>query len=254
MIYSKYSNHSRPKRFDLGRVKKAGLVCFYLTAAILIVLKVATWLHAEELFGLNDVIVEGNHLVTEDEVLALLQPRPGVNLFHYDLRSLGERVENHPYIRRASVGRRLPDKLVVRIEEVEPLALLNGDRMAILDDQGSELPPSMISQVIDYPLIAGMSPDDPAFALVLQYLRDCKCKNFPLYSQISEISYSPDKGVYFYLIDNALPVILGEGNFEEKSRHLMQLLRILEGNQEIGHVEALDVRFENQVVVKSKVS
>ena len=51
-----------------------------------------------------------------------------------------------------------------------------------------------------------------------------------------------------------MPVIFGEGNFEEKSRHLMQLLRILEGNQEIGHVEALDVRFENQVVVKSKVS
>ncbi len=253
IAYSRYSKESKPRKRGTGALRRIGFICFYSTTAILIVLRIATWLNAEELFTLNSIVVQGNRLVSEQEILNIMKSDTATNLFKNNLRLLAAKISRHPYIKSASVSRRLPDNLVIRVEENEPLALLNSEHITLLDEAGAPLPYTQTVQVIDYPVVFNAEIGSEATTKIIEYLLACRQEHFSLYSEINEISYSEDAGLYFYLIDHAIPIVMGKDNFDNKSTNLVQVLKILESNNELNQVKALDLRFKNQVIVKTKL-
>lgn len=255
LVYSRYSNPTRRRRrIRFTASKRTGLTCLYVTTTIVILLQIATWLNAEEIFALNEIIVQGNKLLSDKQVLSLVETETSANLFNFDLRAMAAKITAHPYVKQASVSRRLPDDLVIQVVEETPLALMNNGQMQLIGEAGQSLPYASKFQYTDYPVVNYKADENKGLTAILSYLRDCKQHQFLLYSQISEISYSDEIGVYFYLTKTGIPVIVGHAQDRNQGKHLLQVLTILKNNKMLAEVKALDLRYRNQVVIKSKLS
>lgn len=88
-------------------------------------------------FVVTRVYSEGRVLADEQILQKALEPYYGKPILQVDLGELKERVENVPWIRSVSVGRRLPDTLWIRLEEHRPIARwLDGSRQVLVSDAG----------------------------------------------------------------------------------------------------------------------
>ncbi|HDL18055.1 MAG TPA: FtsQ-type POTRA domain-containing protein, partial [Bacteroidetes bacterium] len=102
--------------------------------------KLVEWMNHSTTLRLSDVDVEGNRLVTTDEILKLAPVRKGQNITGIDLLDIQKAIEVHPYIETALVSRRFPSTLRIDIVERVPVAFLNGTHLFAVDETGFLLP------------------------------------------------------------------------------------------------------------------
>jgi cell division protein FtsQ len=88
---------------------------------------------------LNDIDIAGRVETPQPEITAALKLRRGMPLLAVSPAMVRERLEALPWVRQATVERRLPDRLYVRIEEYRPLALWQHDRRFSLIATGGEV-------------------------------------------------------------------------------------------------------------------
>ncbi len=87
-------------------------------------------------FRVHDVAVEGNLHLGREDVLATLGLPPGANLLTLDLAALGARLAANPWVSEAVVQRRLPDRLLVRLVERAPAAVLLSEAAHLVSGDG----------------------------------------------------------------------------------------------------------------------
>ena len=259
LLYSRY--HARAPRYAHGgdTARKLGWVFFTLSTALLFLALVTRWLIEHDVLLLKEVYVEGTVFTSKETIYQLAQPDFSRNIFEIDFDEMAERVKQHPLVRDADVRLRFPSSIVIQVVEREPLAVLAGEQLVAIDDSGKALPASDPKLLHDCPVItnlpAAATTDSSAaspFADVVACLRQIRENNFALYSEISEISYSPKVGIYFYLTNGSIPVLVGADDFGTKADNLMKVYRILEQEETLSHVEYFDLRFRGQVVVKEQ--
>ena len=86
-------------------------------------------------FVVTRVYSEGRSLADEHGLAKALEPYYGQPILAVDLSELKARVEGIPWVRSASVGRRLPDTIWVRLDEHRPIARwLDGARQVLVSD------------------------------------------------------------------------------------------------------------------------
>jgi cell division protein FtsQ len=82
--------------------------------------------------------------------------RKGEAIFAIDLQRTKQRVEGLPWVRVATIERSLPQTLIVRIVEREPLALWQRNGVvSLLDSTGTVVPDAPLVAFGDLPLLAG---------------------------------------------------------------------------------------------------
>jgi cell division protein FtsQ len=93
-----------------------------------------------DFFSVKEVHIIGLSNVTEDEVLRLLGPVKGENLFLTDTEALAQKIKLHPLVNQVEVDKELPASLIFKIQERLPVALIhNNDGMVEVDSQGTIL-------------------------------------------------------------------------------------------------------------------
>jgi cell division protein FtsQ len=88
---------------------------------------------------LKDIEISGRVETAQPTVMAALKLRRGMPLLAVSPEVLRERLEALPWVKAATVERRLPDRLFVRLEEYRPLALWQHDRRFSLIGTGGEV-------------------------------------------------------------------------------------------------------------------
>ena len=97
--------------------------------------------------GVEDVVVEGRFLTPQKEILQILNVDRGSSIFSCSLPDAKKALEALPWVRSASVQRRLPETLYVRLSERRPIALWqNKGKLYLVDDQGK-----VLDNISDYP-------------------------------------------------------------------------------------------------------
>ncbi len=256
LIYSKYSSVPGGKRLKFPVItRRGGLVVLVVTTTLLALLKLASWLNAQEMFVLKQIEVEGNRFVKQTQIAEMLHLDASQSLFELDLKAIAQQVARHPYIKRAWVNRKLPDNLVIRVEENEPLAVLNSGSLSIIGEDGKSLPNLQVFDLMDFPIISNIAVgENERLNTVVRFLRQIKDDMFPLYSQLSEVSYSESAGLYVYLLEGSVPILFGEGDYASKSANLLKVLKILQKDSSLAQVKMLDLRYKDQVIVKDLTS
>jgi cell division protein FtsQ len=106
-----------------------------------------------ETFRISDVEVRGLRLLTEDSIVAQLQLGPESSVWS-DKSVWLERVESHPLVRSAEVRRKVPNGLLIVVEERRPIALAATPTLEPVDAEGYRLPIDPARYRLDLPIIS----------------------------------------------------------------------------------------------------
>ncbi|MGH6719599.1 MAG: cell division protein FtsQ/DivIB [Alphaproteobacteria bacterium] len=117
-------------------------------------------------FAVHEVYVRGRHETSAGDVLAVLDVDLGDPLLLLDLEARRRALETLPWVEHAAIERRLPDVLVVRLAERQPLARWqNAGAVAVVDRGGASIPGADPGRFGDLLLVVG--PDAPSHAAAL---------------------------------------------------------------------------------------
>ncbi|HTA76816.1 MAG TPA: FtsQ-type POTRA domain-containing protein [bacterium] len=110
---------------------------------------------------LGKVMIEGEHYLTEAEILKTANLSLGSSMFKVDLEDLNQKLKKLSWVDRVFVERRLPSSILISIRERKPVALVDNGSIYGVDKEGRVLSPSESLLNQDLPLISGVrfSPD-----------------------------------------------------------------------------------------------
>jgi cell division protein FtsQ len=135
-----------------------------VTAGVLALAGLVAWtLLGTGLFGVRQVRVSGNQLVTPVQVRDAAAVADNEPLARVDLAATARRVGTLPPVARATVERDWPGTLVIRVVERTPVAVVpQGDRFAVIDGAGvvfHEVPQAPAG--LPVVRVGRPAPDDP---------------------------------------------------------------------------------------------
>jgi len=148
------------------------------------------------------IAIEGQGRLTKEEVLKLSDIMLGTNIFDINLAKVCQRLELHPWIAKAFVSRNLPDKIFIKVQEEDPIAMVAGKGGVFLVNQEGRLfakaPQDLMKEL---PALYGVSKKEfqerslsPRKVQVLKLLSYLKKNDsmVPPYANISQIKFLPD--------------------------------------------------------------
>ena len=111
---------------------------FYIIVSVFIVGLFLVLLSLSSIFTVDSIEVRGNKHYTAEEIINMGHAVPGKNLFYgLNKQEVEEYLEQNPYIKKATVSRRLPSTMVIKVtERAEKLAFRYDDDYLIMDAEG----------------------------------------------------------------------------------------------------------------------
>ncbi len=244
-------------RARLGRIlllASAGLLAAGIGYAVY---AARSWGEESGRFALEGVDVEGNTVLTAEEVVRLSGVEPGASLLEIDITKVENAVAAHSRVTRARASRRLPDRLTIRLTERRPAALVpdgKGDWVEVASD-GSALPKVERTDFVDLPVVTGVNApeagDDASEELMtaLRALETAWDVSPELWMDISEIGIAPGSGLIIYTVADGAEVRVGLGALTRLD--LRRLWLVLADAAAKGRsVSEVDLRYDRQVVVR----
>ncbi|MGH7045150.1 MAG: cell division protein FtsQ/DivIB [Stellaceae bacterium] len=118
-------------------------------------------------FRVADIRVVGRETTDRETILAALGAKPGMPLLAVDPVRAKEQLEHLPWVRSATIERRFPDTVFVRLVEREPMALWqHGGRIDLIDRTGAVIPVARLDRFAKLPLVVGEDAAQHAGALL----------------------------------------------------------------------------------------
>ena len=166
-------------------------------------------------------------------------------------------------IEKVTVTRFYPSILKIRLKEYDVFAGIAGSEVAAVTEKGNLIFRYNPEVIYDLPVITGIhfitessgirKPQNPE--LIKKGVKILKAikKNDPLlFHKISELNFSDERGIMFFLKKNNIPVILGEKHLVRKLNYFSTIFKELVEKRSLNKVLALDIRYNGQVVVKQR--
>ena len=104
-----------------------------------------------------------NPALTEQEILQLVNiPVDTVSLFSLGLRSIQERVLQHPWIKEVNLVKRFPQTLQISVKFRQPIGIFqkkNGE-LLYLDEEGNAFAKANLENLIRAPIVSGFKEED----------------------------------------------------------------------------------------------
>jgi cell division protein FtsQ len=223
---------------------------FFLVAAAATLVGAAYLLNAlsKSAFIVHKIVFSGNTHLSDEELRAVSGLKGGENLLTLSCRTLAGKMTESRWIRSVSIRKELPDKIIFRIKEAEPFALLDmKGRLFLVDDNGTLLEELKESAVPFLPVITG----DPfsqkeVFSEAIRLAKAIKDTGLLARKDHVEIIAHNAEALSVNL--DGILVKVGTGDYEEKLERLTQV----ENEIQKRHipVDYIDLRFANRVVVK----
>lgn len=117
--------------------KKTDRVIIVLVFVLMISLGSIAFLKSS-IFNLGKIEIIGNKDLKENEVVDLESLMTNKNIFTYNLKGIKNEILENPYVEDAQVKIKLPNKIIITVDEVEVVALLsNGKDYCYIDDKGN---------------------------------------------------------------------------------------------------------------------
>ncbi|MFT5539501.1 MAG: cell division protein FtsQ, partial [Alphaproteobacteria bacterium] len=128
---------------------------------------IALSLSARAGLRVEHVLVTGRKRVGRDEATRALGATRGMATLAFEPFAAKTRLEALSWVRAATVERRLPDTIYVRLAEREPLALWqSGNRLALIDREGVIITRKHLGRYLKLPLVVGTDAAAHAESLI----------------------------------------------------------------------------------------
>ena len=228
---------------------------------ILLTISVIEYADAFEVFNIDNIKVVGNETVSSEELVRLSGLKFGENLLDIDIKRAAERIEANPFIKRVQISRELPNSVAMRVFERKPFVFIAQGSFYTADESGHLLP-SRSHKNFDLPIITGMDDfslpiignrvDDSRFSKALDVAIMLNAEPFSLYNSISEINISPRGDICLIGTLKGTEIFLGKSGYRNKINRIRSLLSTVRQGKGLSGYQYMDLRFENQVIVKER--
>ncbi|MBD3368231.1 MAG: FtsQ-type POTRA domain-containing protein [Candidatus Eisenbacteria bacterium] len=244
-------------RARLGRIlilAAAGLLAAGIGYAVY---AARSWGEESGRFVLEGIEVEGNTVLTSDEVITLAGVQRGASLLDVDIREVERAVAAHSRVTRARASRRLPDRLTICLTERRPAALVadgHGGWVEVTSD-GTVLPTVERTDVVDLPVVTGVKAPAVGVAAgeeltaALRVLERAWEVAPELWMDISEIRIAPGSGLTIYTVADGAEVRVGLGALTRSDLKRLWLV-LADAGARGRRVEQVDLRYDRQVIVR----
>jgi cell division protein FtsQ len=210
-------------------------------------------------FRVRDIVVRGCLEVTEQEVITGASLLPGQNLFSVSLKKVAHRIEKNPWIKEVRVGRELPDRLVMEVQERVPLALVEKNhRFRLVDRDGVVFKDLDRGDNYDLPILTGCHKEEILRSDLfrntlglLMYLSDTK-QNIMKYDSVSELNLDEVFGLSV-ITNTGFYLTMGFDDYQEKLRLLPSILEgMKKRNMSMGLLH-IDLRDPAKITVRDGI-
>jgi cell division protein FtsQ len=194
-------------------------------------------------FSVADIEVEGRNHTAKDALANALGTAAGAPILDFDVAAAESRIAKLSWVDTVIVERRLPDTIIVRLTEREPLARWQHDnRTIVIDANGKELPEAPLEQFSNLPMVVGAGAAVEAHKL-LDALKD-----YP------EVADKMTAAVWVGLrrwdiyLTPKIPVRMPEGGLPNGLKRLSDLItdkKILDRN-----IASIDLRIPDQIILE----
>ncbi len=241
-----------------------GKSVYWILAGLFLLLCVAWYgsVQWKERLTVPQVLVDGESIVSQDEILSMVNVPAGAKLYAVDLAAVARAVESNKFIKRAVVRRNPPLALQITVVERVPVAYLASEKSAellMVDDEAYILPNAPGRTIFDVPVIAGIPSavcdsvgscvKDASLATALELLRLGRLTTGDVPHMISEVDMRNSNEIVLYAVDAGIPIRLGNGALAEKILKLDGFWKTVVAHEGVQHIKAIDLRFRDQVIV-----
>lgn len=187
-------------------------------------------------FQLTQVEVHGLDHVEREPLLDKAGLLVGLNIFDVDLDSAKTAIEAQPWVERATLERRLPDRVIVHVTEHEPVALLVDQRYHLVDAQGRAFKvldnQDPVDALMKLPLVTGLTVDQldeptskASFLEALDVVRMYAKMGLNKWEPLSEVHIDPVLGLTLVTADTGIEIRLGNGRYRQRLERLKVVQR-----------------------------
>jgi cell division protein FtsQ len=255
----------RPRRKLLPKEMRAAMRWAVPLAAVIVVAGTAAWtigsgragtfiaaardgaiaVSAKAGLRVENVLVLGRKRARREDVARALGAERGMAILAFDPFAAKQRLEKLSWVRAATVERRLPDTIYLRLVEREPLALWQVEgKLALIDREGVVITHEHLGRYAELPLIVG---DDaaPRAEAILEILRAR-----PVVAEATSATIRVSGRRWDLKLKDGVIVQLPEAGEARAVARLAELIardRILERD-----VIAIDMRLPDRLVVRTR--
>ncbi len=258
-----HSARKRKKGKGPGRGRIPLRQWFPVAAAVLVFLLLGaggaaaySWLGRSAIFSVRVVDMNPCAHVKGDEVSGILKGVARGNIWSLSKEEIGRRILSHPFVREVVVRKAFPDKLVVSIEEREPVAMVNLDALYYVDERGNIFKRLTAYDAKNFPILTGFSRDDLAsrdpvtirnLKKTIDLLRHAEAGT--LNRNISEVHFDAQDGFTLVTRDFGLQLKIGTMDFGEAMRRVEEAIPKLASLG--GEKKVVDLKTAGRIFVRS---
>ena len=212
------------------------------------------------IIGATNIQATGLGEVTRSEMLPVFGEDIGRNVFFVPLNQRRKQLEQIPWVEKATVMRLLPDQLRVAVVERHPVAFVRqGQQIGLVDPNGVLLtmPAAMMTKHhYSFPVVTGIDPGEPLasrrarMAVYQRLLGELDSTGQHLSEQISEIDLTDPEDARVLMPEQGADILAHFGDEQFLSRYQRYKAHIAEWRQQYPRLAAVDLRYEQQVVLQ----
>jgi cell division protein FtsQ len=213
-------------------------------------------------FAVREVEVSPLRRLTAEAVRATAGIAPGTSIWDVDCRQVEVRLAREPWIRAARVRRQLPHRIVIRVREERPAAIMvvDGPKPGLyyVSAHGRVFASVGADDPRDFPYVTGLSAEDiehggvlPTRAIrrALTLLRAVAVAA-PGLGPASEIHVDPARGLTLLPTHPTVPIEVGWTGFDAKLSRLPEVMSYWAGRE--NDIAAISLLFDDEVVVRTR--
>ncbi len=190
-------------------------------------------------FRIEDVMVEGRTLTSQKDILTVLNAGWGDSIFWLSLPELRQKLQELPWVRSATVQRRLPNVLYIRLAEHRPLAIWqNKSKMYLIDDRGKILENPEKTLPTDFLILTGEGAPEHAATLIEAL------ETFPDIAQKVTGAIFISHRRWDIIVDHKLKLKLSETDLKGSLESFLKLMR--DHKLDDKEIISIDLRFKDR--------
>jgi cell division protein FtsQ len=245
-------------RTRADRLRLAGRIAGVLAAVALAGVagvSAYSWLTRSPLFTVRTIDMNACANVTKEEVWSIVRSGGSANLWTVPAREVSRKLSAHPWIRSVAVRKAFPDRLVVRVEEQRPVAMVNLDALWYVNADGRPFKRLTAYDPKNLAIITGFSARDLRAAdavTVRNFQRALELVQLaeagPLRKNLSEVHFDPQDGYTLVTRDTGVQFRIGGMDFQKALRRVEEALPRLSS---LGNSPGIvDLKTEGRIFVR----
>jgi len=217
---------------------------------LVLLIGMSLWLYrfSAGLFPVREVVFSGNMHLSEGELMTITGIDKNESLLTLSAKGLSTKLLQSPWIRDVSIRKEFPYRILIKIGETSPFAILETKGRTFLIDERGRMLEELKGTVPFLPIInADPFRNHDNFMEALNLAKAIKDRQIA--TERTRVEIVADKGPenISMVLDNVV-IKVGHGDYEQKLNRLFALED--EIKKRAITVDYVDLRFANKVVVK----